>query len=221
MRRGWMDAKPPIYNCRPKWDSHPRQGKNWVLGSSKMVLGHTLWTTWSSLAKKRGVELAAGPPIQNEESLAQSLHLEKKSRPRLSWKEAGTMRVPFSVADVTKFSLRHSKLLTGMMLFPGSLSVSIPGCPCVFFTVDHVTCHILCFQGQGNSRENGLWIQSGWWLWTLQVTGYPEERMVDWGLRFSGQSAYLTYTKSWIHICKEYCVKAGHWVQLVDLLTSW
>lgn len=109
------------------------------------------------------------------------------------------MRVPFSEADVTKFFSQHSKLLTGVMLFPGSLSVSIPGCPCVFFTVDHVKCHILCFQGQDNSRENGLWIQFGWWLWTLQVTGYAEQRMVDWGLRLSGQSAYLAYTKPWIH----------------------
>lgn len=42
------------------------------------------------------------------------------------------------------------------------------------------------FQRQGDSRENGLLIQSGWWLWTLQVTGYPEKRIVDWELRLSG-----------------------------------
>lgn len=42
------------------------------------------------------------------------------------------MRVPFSEADVTKFSLQRSKLLTGVMPFWGSLSVSIPKMPLCF-----------------------------------------------------------------------------------------
>lgn len=67
-----MDTKPPIYNCRPKWDSYPGKERTEFSWLQQDVFVHTLWTTWSSLAKKRSIELVAGPPIQNEESLAQS-----------------------------------------------------------------------------------------------------------------------------------------------------
>lgn len=173
MRRGWMGTKPPIYNCRPKWDSYPGKGRTEFLAPARFFCAYIL-DNLELLGQEKRSWISGRASHPEWRKLGTELALGEEIQAKIKLKRGGNNKSSIFWGKCNKFSLRHSKLLTSVQLFPGSLSVSLSGCPCVFLMINHITHHILCFQRAGDGGENSLLIQSGWWLWTHQVVRCAE-----------------------------------------------